>query len=334
MDASSSILGANSPIHLTQKPSIPSRALSLAISIIAGIGALIVGIALGAYFGIASIHTITLIATSCGFYFLFIKVLSSTLFPGALPSLSSPQAAVSLNPTEVMSSKFIYGKEAWKALGVEIVDNIPNPPTGHSDIDPFFRKPFWENYIDFYIPETIRFKGRKQNLTFLTLEEISGKEFESSELETSQGLRLPIDSKKIPSGWRRMCTKNVPGSRSYDGTIRKEILNANQNFKLPCSVEAAVLNLFVEVSAEEYISEKSPFCGTWCEEVMRVYNESSPMCEYPILVGGNSSESLHVHYFELNGRVTDGIGEIGINPVQRFINKGDDINLSSNAAQM
>jgi hypothetical protein len=316
MDASSTLLGVNSsPVHLTQKPPIQSRALSIAISIIAGIGALVVGVALGACLGVATVHTITLIVAGCGFYFLFVKILSTALFPEASPSLS-PQVAASINPTEVMTSKLIYGKDAWKALGVEIVDKIPEPPSGQNDIDPFFKKPFSENYIDFYIPEKIRFRGIKRDLTFYTLEEISGKEFESSELEIGKGLRLLLDGKKIPSGWRRMCTKNVPGSKSSDGTIRKEVLNANQNFKLPCSIEAAVLNLFLEVNAEEYISEESPFSGTWCEEVMRVFNESSPMYEYPILVGRNNPNSLQVHY---SLRTSCETVEIGINPVQRFL---------------
>ena len=330
MDISSSILRANSsPINVTQTKSPLSGSLRIAISIIAGIGVLTAGVALGSYLGVAKVHSVILIATGCGLYFIFTKILSFTFSPKTSPSpltpktstsFSSPKASISINSTEIVSSKFTYGKDAWKTLGVEIVDKIPKPPAGQDGIDPFFRMPFTENYIDFYIPEKIRFKGIKKDLTLLTLEEISGKNFISSGLKIDQGrLRFFLDAKKIGSGWRRMCKKNAPNSESGDGIIQKSAHNADQNFKLPSSMEAAALNMLLEANAKENIFETTSFAGTWCEEEFEKRQLDDNLYKYPIYVGskGNGSKELVIHYFMWTGRVSV---RFGINPVQRFLN--------------
>jgi hypothetical protein len=146
----------------------------------------------------------------------------------------------------------VYGRDApaWTLWGVDILDkDVPDPPSIQWDAnDPFFNKPFRDNYVLVYIPSRIRFEDQEQDLTLNTFREIGGSliEYFSPSVEEKLG-------ENTAGGWVLLSTTVIPESRDKNYNDQRKMVEAKKNFYMLCMLEATLLNLIVYVSTGKWV---------------------------------------------------------------------------------
>ncbi|MCH9627830.1 MAG: hypothetical protein S4CHLAM2_14760 [Chlamydiales bacterium] len=135
----------------------------------------------------------------------------------------------------------VYGADAWRIWGVEVLDEVPNAPGFEWDAnDPFFDRPYRENYVLFYIPDQIREGGVAKELTLQTFYTIC-KEF------TLMGYGVPekYGHFKAP-GWVLVSKKFVPVYEPQREVVDR-INGEQKGFGRSLVLEAIVLVSFLAI---------------------------------------------------------------------------------------
>ncbi len=156
------------------------------------------------------------------------------------PTLQGEQEASSVEDvrsTIQTNGNTIYGADAWKILGLTVTDNVPPMPSMDWDAhDPYFNRPFKENYALLYIPKKVKGGSAwtSRPLDFQTLVVASNNAY-------------PVfnDCKPMGSGWVLVSKKIIPRSKGLDYDGQEQIAKTHQNYRMPYVDEMMVLNLMV-----------------------------------------------------------------------------------------
>ena len=177
-----------------------------------------------------------------------------------------------------------YGRDEWRrAWGVEIVEEVPKvPDINWGAKDPFFTTAFRENYVLFYVPGRVRFKGSEKAMTMNTLEEIITKPYEYFWPPAKEKLGAVTSH----PGWVLMSKTVIPGSRNQTYETQKRMVEAARDFHMPQALEACVLNLMVEAITKVRSYGQDPWTYTRCVEKVE---------GYPVVVAVFGSGGLAVH---------------------------------------
>ncbi|MCC5832658.1 MAG: hypothetical protein JJU12_06410 [Chlamydiales bacterium] len=293
-----------SPCALTPPPPSKFKRYGFAIAIIMGVGGTAAGAAglagyfhLGALSNMAQVDAIIMMAGGGGggIIMLIVGVVgtlknrqrSSHQRQGAHVNSEGSSAASESRSTESLEiigsidtkGGLVYGREAWKIWGVEVLDNLLKTPRVY---------PGKKDKVLLYIPQKIRVNGKTQDFTLKALKEISGGPF----LYFSNDVEEQFGEAAAP-GWVLIDKDVIPESRNKDYESQKKMVEKN-GCSMPSVLEAVALCLMVYAYTGErlYGENSSSLDGqgssTYTRCIEKVNGES------PIIVGDFGSAGLNV----------------------------------------
>ncbi len=174
----------------------------------------------------------------------------------------------------------IYGPDAWKIWNVVVLDKVANiPEISWEKNDPYFNEAFRKNYVLLYIPGKIRANDKEQDLTIKTFKEISTGPFMyfNKSVEDQFG-------NNTASGWVLISKKTIPDSRCIIYNAQEKMIEAQEDYHMPCVLEAMVLNLIVYA----FTGEQLYGAGTYARCVEKLHDT------YPVSVGDFGPYGLDV----------------------------------------
>ena len=291
--------------HAASKEPSPCKKIALAIAIIVGIGALAVAVVgLGGYFQVGAlsnlgqVNAIIMMAAGGGggITLLFVGIVGSVKSRSRSESSSSESSSSESSSSELLRSErghtnisaiddtqggWVYGPKAWRTWGVKVIGTVPKAPKIKRDEnDPFFKRPYRENYILMFIPEQITHDGKVKYLTLNTLNEIISQKYGCY----SDEVQDKIGDTHLESGWVLMSKDVIPESRDKAYSEQKNMLEET-DFRLPHALEAAACISMVHALTEKRPYGNDPLTYTRCEEEVG---------GYAVLVGGSGPNGLGV----------------------------------------
>lgn len=194
----------------------------------------------------------------------------------------------------------VFPKEAWLALGLEVVDKeaLTIPKFNWSTTDPYFNKPFSENYVLLYIPKCIRIvaTGKERQLTLDVLLE-AGKQFlsylafgEDCFPRKDLFVKDLFGSSTDEGGWVLISKREIPKSiEKFYLQQKKMIQDKSSVFRMPSIMEAIGVNVLHAASNGTKLYKEKHY--TRCLEIFR---RRDHVCSF--LVGGFDSEGLDIRW--------------------------------------
>ena len=308
MDSSYRVESNDSTARLhSSNPLLKScKTYGFAIAIIIGIGIGIGGLAVGGvgaagYFGgaisnLSQVHAIIMMAAGggvCG-AILFIFGVVGTVKKCRNNTLEDTSGSRARQPVQVNKQEIIrttdtqnglvYGADAWRIWGADVLDEVPPAPAINWDEnDPYFNEAYRNNYVLLYIPQGIRVGREEKALNLQTLREISGGPFEYF----SKSVAKQFGSSSS-YGWVLVSKKVIPDSRRKRYKEQKQMVEEQEGFRMPQTMEAIAANLMVFAFTNASLYGEQPLTDTRCAEQVDG--------RYPVVVGGFSPVGFVVFY--------------------------------------
>ena len=175
-------------------------------------------------------------------------------------------------PFNIQNAK-IYGRDAWRAWNIEILDSIPDAPLiDWCAMDPYFKEPFWKNYVLLYIPQRIRVHGQDMNLTLKAIEDSRGRPY----IDYGHPIADKCALGKF-YGWLLVSVKNIPDSQIKDWKTKKKMVETQKDFRMLHTIEAVALHFILEKFHKEVLDSFFMIESTICIEKLDG--------KYPVKVG-------------------------------------------------
>ncbi len=322
MESSGSSAFGIRPSEITNRsyaPNPPSKlkTYGFAIAIIVGVGGFIaggVGIAgcLGAISNLNKVHAILMmVAGGGGGIVLFSAGIVGTVKNRRNNALEIDSGNHTHQPIQVDREEVIrttdtqgglvYGSEAWRIWGVEVLDEVPAAPhVDWDEKDPFFKEAYRENYVLLYIPQKIRAGREEKDLTLRTLQEISKGPFRDFD-----PLVAKLFDDSASHGWVLVSKKVIPASQYMHYENQKDLVESKKGFRMPHALEVIAANLIIFAFTKERLYGTNPVIYTRCIEKIDE--------RYSVGIGGFGPAGLGVQ----TGDMRD-IGTCGAAAVWKF----------------
>lgn len=182
----------------------------------------------------------------------------------------------------------VYGADAWRIWGVEVLDEVPPVREMNWDEnDPYFNEAYRDNYVLLYIPQRIRVGREEKDLTLQTLREISGGPFEYFDDSIAEQF-----GESTSPGWVLVSKKVIPDCRNKSYESLKQQVEEQEEFRMPQILEAVAANLMIFA----FTNERSLY-GEYFPNYTRCIERVDG--RYSVIVGEFGSAGLNVVYHHL-----------------------------------
>ncbi len=144
-------------------------------------------------------------------------------------------------------SRLVFGKDAWEAFGVKVLDDISHPPEiDWNALDPIFNEPYRKNYVLYYEPGRVEVDGEEQDFN---------PRFLSPFMRATNDLHVNLTPEKLSErpaspGWRLGSITLTRPRRREDDALSFDWQNSGtpvvEGFQTPTISQATIVSMILK----------------------------------------------------------------------------------------